>query len=185
MLKGGQEIKKLPHEEELQVWRTYIQNFICNEVIPSMKPNPSILDIGVGESTNILKEKFEKIYVLDRRKDNVGADFCYDIEDENTANLIPKFDYVFLMEVLEHTNKPWTVANVVEKILNEGGNLIVSAPAFLFWHPMQPVCGDFWRFLPGYIPNLFPNLKLIRQAVCPDPKDHLGIKPLGICAILR
>jgi len=49
------------------------------------------------------------------------------LADENVKPA-PKYDLVFLMEVLEHVPEPWKLADAAEKWLKPGGTIIVTTP---------------------------------------------------------
>lgn len=167
-------------ERDLQVWREHIKNFLQVKAPSFIASSSKALEIGKGDSTPILSQIYKDIKVLDKRTD-VGADYELTLFDKNIHAKIPKFESIFMIEVLEHTEKPWEVESIVKSILEPDGLLCVTVPSFLWWHPLANVYGDYWRFLPGHIENLFPNMESL-YAEC-ESSDY-G-RPLGMCYILK
>lgn len=161
--------------EELKVWRDYIENFVRK----NRQVGLNVLDIGLGESTLIVKNMFPLAKTLDSRTD-IQADYVADICGDISS--LPNFDLIFCMEVLEHTKEPWKVAKNLVDLLMIGGKLVVTVPCFLFWHPMEPIVGDYWRFLPGHVPLLFDRMKVLKESVCNHNDKH---RPLGMCYVLE
>lgn len=170
-------------QEELRIWRNFIKSTIEKYIFPTLNEENSILDIGIGDSADIVQNKFSHAKILDKRNVSERIDFVADItnlteEDESRIN---KFDFIFLCEVLEHTETPWTVEKNIKKILKPKGKVFVSVPCFLWWHPGGSEYNDNYRFLPGHIPSIFPNMHKINEWV--EPNDQ--IRPLGMCYVLE
>lgn len=165
---------------DLNKWREFIRNFLVREVAPQIKETHSVLDIGIGDSTNTIRGFAPQLTTLDCRKDG-HVDYRYDVTQPDLDKFVPEHDFVFLLEVLEHVKNPWLVPDNLKGIIKLNGTLVVSVPSFLFHHPMQPVCGDYWRFLPGHIPHLFNHYDVSQFSIC---EDRVG-QPLGMCYILR
>lgn len=70
----------------------------------------------VKSANKVLKEKYP-----DNSRWSVA------LADENVKPA-PKYDLVFLMEVLEHVPEPWKLADTAEKWLKPGGTIIVTTP---------------------------------------------------------
>lgn len=168
-------------QKELEKWRQFIDNYIRSNFKPNLEQ--SVLDIGIGESNNILRPMYPQLKTLDRRTD-VKADIQVDIETKEAGQALSwinlgvfnHFDLIFCLEVLEHCEKPWNVPSSLFFPLKHTGKLIVSVPCFLFEHQMHPVCNDNLRYMPGYLPRFFgSDWKCIDQRVCADQ----AFKPLG------
>lgn len=166
-------------EKQLDRWRRFIDQFFLNVVVPRVKPEMSVLDIGIGESTNLCRAHFPKFSTLDSRND-AQPTYHVDITDPKVIDLVPRQDVILIMEVLEHVKKPWLAAQHINRLCKPNGMIVVTVPSFLAWHPMQPICGDYWRFLDGHVEHLFGQSPR-EKAICPSDQKH---KPIGMCYIL-
>lgn len=191
-LLGNKSMSKEKVLEDLTIWRNYISDFMLEsyKLIPSEE---MVLDIGIGDSTINLSQHFPNLKILDRdpsRREepkikHFNIDYVFDIEDESVSDRVPTFNAIYCIEVLEHTTDPFKVIRNIIKLLNHNGILVVSVPCLLFYHPMLPICGDFWRFLPGHIEHLtaHQNTSCIAEKVCYPHGD--ADYPIGMCYILR
>lgn len=150
-------MKKLPE------WRNFIQNnlelFLKND-------GERVLDIGYGETNEIVKSAKPNMKILDQRTD-LGKEVIV----SNIELSVPgTWDLIILSEVLEHSKRPWHALKNCVDALDNGGRIFISVPVFLDWHPMMPVCGDYWRFMPGSLKVLAEGMpvKFIREAVFKD-----------------
>lgn len=66
-----------------------------------------------------------------------------------------RFGTIICMSVLEHCRDPFRMAQSIERLLAEGGTLVVGAP---FVWELHGFPDDYWRFTPSGISILFPNL---------------------------
>lgn len=166
---------------DLDIWREYIKNFLERCVANLRHDGKDVLEIGRGDSTEILQNSITNLKILDKR-DDIKSDYNINIFDKNLNNVVTqKFDLIFLVEVLEHTEKPWEVEKIIKTLLKPNGKLVITVPSFLWWHPLQNRYGDYWRFLPGHVPNIFPNMNILHQEV--EQSDYA--RPLGMCYILE
>lgn len=88
-----------------------------------------------------------------------GVDLVLDLTDD-FASLDAslggrRFGTIICMSVLEHCSNPFKMAHNMEKLLDEGGVLIVSVP---FVWELHGFPDDYWRFTPSGIRVLFPSL---------------------------
>lgn len=80
------------------------------------------------------------------------------------------FDTVVCCECLEHTVRPWAIAEAMKYVLRPGGHLWISTPAYGFPLHRYPV--DCYRFgEDAYRLWLFADTDLLRLA---HVTDHLG-----------
>jgi SAM-dependent methyltransferase len=173
------------HEQELVYWRSKIREYLNTEIDRlRLSQLPDILDIGVGESTVIIREKIPHLKCLDHTLSIEAAEYRCDICNNNDIPL-DKFDAIFCVEVLEHTQYPWVVANNLTNMLKPNGYLIVTVPSLFFYHPLNTggFYGDYWRFMPEYTTFLFPRLKCRREQAY-SQKEH-NLYPTGIGATLH
>jgi hypothetical protein len=171
-------------KELLADWRKEIHKFLREQTKQWHHTDVSIVDIGVGESVNVLKPIFPKLELVDyaRRNDVHRFDIC----DTVPENLRGKFQIVTCCEVLEHVKDPFAAARNTIILAQPGGLILVTAPCHIFWHEMPPLCGDYWRFFQSAIPLLFnEDCKIIKlQSHYKQPKQPQDM-PLGITAAIR
>lgn len=80
-----------------------------------------------------------------------------------------RFSAIVCASVMEHSTKPWRVAENIERHLLPDGLLYVTAPWVWRYHP-YPV--DFWRFSIDGIKSLFT---LIHWKRCAYASQQLGV----------
>lgn len=68
-----------------------------------------------------------------------------------------KFDMVLLMNVLEHVENPFAIAEAADNLVAPGGRLFVTVPFFYPVH-YNGYMKDYWRFTPSALRLLFPKL---------------------------
>lgn len=105
---------------------------------------------------------------LDRRtlyQDVVGVDLRPGpgvdvVADMERAEFGP-FDHIECLSVLEHTLRPWKMAENLERSLRAGGTLYVLVP---FVHRPHDYPHDFWRMTVDALPLLFPRISWVSRA---------------------
>jgi SAM-dependent methyltransferase len=171
-------------EECLPLWRRDIEVFLETQIPRYYQAGGLTADVGVGDSTNLLKRLLpDKCYSIDQSPHG-NPDILFDVEKGDT-NRLHKFDNIFLLEVLEHSERPWKLAENLYKMLNPNGVVFVSVPCFLFWHPGYPFYGDHYRFLPGHEKFLFEMFDVVYRNVSTNSIYGGGGTPLGMMYILR
>lgn len=90
-----------------------------------------------------------------------GVDVVADIE---SAPLPTLFSHIECLSVLEHTQRPWKVAEHLTQMLRAGGSMFLSVPWVWRFHGYP---SDYWRFSHMTLPILFPAIdwKVVRYAV--------------------
>lgn len=95
-----------------------------------------------------------------------GVDVVADMESPSTVALLrPGFAHVECCSVLEHTKRPWLVAQTIEEVMVPGGTLLVSAP--LVWR-QHGYPSDYWRITAHALEVLFPRIEWINRALLSD-----------------
>lgn len=104
-------------------------------------------------------------------RDGPGVDVVRNLEDEDEF-LIPHmrglFDHIECLSVLEHSRKPWRLAENLQQLMKHGATLHVSVP--FVWAP-HSYPQDFWRMTVEALPELFPLItweKLTYGSYCLD-----------------
>jgi methionine biosynthesis protein MetW len=116
-------------------YREYHENFKSNlkraKIIADwIEPNSTVLDVGCGDGTiaeYLVKNKNAKVEGIDIVKSAEKKGIKVKIQDLNRGLKIDKkYDYIILIEVLEHLQFPQVVLNKVRKFAKKG--VIVSIP---------------------------------------------------------
>lgn len=169
------------HQKQLTKWRSFITSFV-EQNLGLICENDDVLEIGVGSLTKFLKNHIPQTKVLDKIKSPLAH---YHINLFNVFDTLEKEsqDFIFFIEVLEHTEQPFLACEIISELLKPNGTLLVTTPSFLFSHPGGSLYGDYWRFLPPKsFDLLFPALKKIKQEVCNDDVPNY---PIGQTAIMK
>lgn len=82
------------------------------------------------------------IVTLDIARES-GADIIGDICQPNWTEELEPFDAVFVAEVLEHVENPFSAIQMVRSVIRPGGHLFASSPLDFRIHGPLP---DNWRF---------------------------------------
>lgn len=109
-------------------------------VFDLIKPNKTILDIGcaVGYFAEKLKEKGCTTYgiEIDKAAAQRAKKFCKKVYISDVTNIhklkISRgfFDYILLLDILEHLENPQSVLKEIKKFLKTNGEVIISMPNF-------------------------------------------------------
>jgi SAM-dependent methyltransferase len=83
-----------------------------------------------------------------------GVDRVLDLEEMPPLDL-GRFDHIECMSVLEHSRRPWLLADSIERLLVPGGTLFVTVP---FCWRIHAYPSDYWRMTPQAIRELFPGV---------------------------
>lgn len=114
-------------------------NFLLGAVIRNFSglPKGKILDLGCGDGdyARRLKDLGFDVTAGDidkarfRYKNEIEFKHCDITKEMPFAD--NTFDYVLLMEVVEHLRNPYTVISEINRIIKKGGSLIISTPNIL------------------------------------------------------
>lgn len=111
------------------------------------------LDFGAGNG------KYKQI-ILPHTKKYIGFDMKAGKDIDVVGDVLnppfneSSFDTIICTQVLEHVEKPWVVAEHMERILKPGGICIATAPFMVPYHA-DPY--DFFRYTQQGIESLFKN----------------------------
>ncbi len=83
-----------------------------------------------------------------------GVDHVHNMEDP-LPSFMGWFDHVECLSVLEHSRRPWLVAQSIEDAMSPGATLFVSVP--FIWR-VHAYPSDYWRFTIEGVRNLFPRI---------------------------
>jgi len=85
-----------------------------------------------------------------------GVDLVHDLEQP----IDMYFDHVDCVSTLEHVRRPWLFCENVDRMLIDGGTILVMVP-WVWREHFYP--GDFYRYTPSGIAALFPNVVWQKQ----------------------
>ena len=100
-----------------------------------------------------------------------GVDRVLDLEEDLPGDL-GTFDHVECMSVLEHSRRPWLMAENIERLMAPGATIFVSVP---FMWRIHAYPSDYFRLTPEGVRVLFPGVKWERVLLAgvdlyPGPK---------------
>ena len=87
-----------------------------------------------------------------------GVDVVVDLEDEDEisfADLGP-FAHIECLSVLEHSRRPWLLAENMQRLLEPGGTIFLSVPFVWRFHGYP---NDYFRFTAEGVRALFPLIR--------------------------
>ncbi|WP_185956436.1 class I SAM-dependent methyltransferase [Changchengzhania lutea] len=165
-------LKRRPTAQNLNYRKRSLKNDIRKKVLPGLSKDfnqikrykalanrsgiKSVLVIGAGDKVGFYNDMFKNALVI---TSDVHLQFHPDVVFD--AHQIPfidgSFDLIIASQVLEHTFKPWEVANELERVVSRSGYLLVETP-FNFPYHSPPY--DFFRFTFTGLRSLFPNCEL-------------------------
>lgn len=117
----------------------------------------SIVEIGSKDYGNT--ENFRALFPSNRYlgidiSPGPGVDLVADIELGIEPLGIERFSFGVCCSVLEHTARPWVLAERLSELIEPEGFLFISVPWVWRYHPYPD---DFFRFSPKGVVALFPN----------------------------
>lgn len=90
-----------------------------------------------------------------------GVDDVVDMEEcRATSTRIGMFDHVECMSVLEHSKRPWLLAETIDQCMWLDSTIYVTVP-FCWRHHSYP--GDYWRVSVEALEVLFPSIEWIER----------------------
>lgn len=109
-------------------------------------PSPAILEIGSRNVTGVTRRNMFpecKDYIGFDILEGEGVDVVGDLHGLSSYFSEDRFDFVFSISVFEHVLFPWKAALEINKVMKQGGYVLVTT------HPVWPpheLPWDFWRF---------------------------------------
>jgi SAM-dependent methyltransferase len=147
----------------LAAMRSNIETFLT-KISKKIQPNSNVLNVGCGD-VDFRKYFPNSIYQTMDIEPNISATYHGSICNRNDFLSDNEFNYVLLIEVLEHVWNPFDAINEIKRILKPDGLVIVTVP-FNFQHHSP----DFWRFTSDGLRHLFKDFDsiVIDQLPCQD-----------------
>lgn len=123
----------------------------------SFKNDPkSVLEVGSKNygNTQPFREMFPGVdYVGVDLEDGDGVDVVWNLES-GVGDLKPA-DLLICCSVMEHTPRPWILAETLQKLVKPGGSIYIAVPWVWRYHPYPD---DYFRFSFSGIKSLFPQV---------------------------
>jgi len=88
--------------------------------------------------------------------DGEGVDIVFDLENPDAARTLGNFEHVECCSVLEHSQRPWLLAQTIEACMLPGATLFVAVP--FIWR-IHAYPDDYWRMTPAALTLLFPRIE--------------------------
>ena len=137
------------------------------------------LDNGDGKSTQ-LRDFYTNVpyYGIDIQAGN-NVDFVLNLCKEHVSKIAwPRevwrgCELVFAISVLEHLEKPWIAADVIQSFLQKNGLLFISVPWVWRWHGYPD---DYFRYSFSGIKSLFPNFEWLYEGSSSQDGVHTQYK---------
>jgi 2-polyprenyl-3-methyl-5-hydroxy-6-metoxy-1,4-benzoquinol methylase len=119
--------------------KEWMDKRLFKKILKRLKGDIKILDVGGGSGwlLNVIRSiseriKFTQVVDLDSNaeklaKENGHEYFCGRIEDFETTQ---KFDFVLLLNLIEHVENPLAVLNKIEHILTDQGIILIKTPNY-------------------------------------------------------
>lgn len=117
-----------------------------------------VLEIGSKDygNTQPFRELFKDCeYVGVDLEDGKNVDYVVDLEKGVGPLQGQKFDLIIICSVLEHSPKPWVLAENIQSVLSDTGALYSCHPWVWRYHKYPE---DYFRFSPKAIASLFDQL---------------------------
>ena len=88
-------------------------------------------------------------------REGPGVDRAIDLEEPLPRDL-GQFAHIDCMSVLEHSRRPWLMAQNIERLLEPGGSLYITAP--FVWR-VHAYPDDYFRFTVNGVKSLFTEIE--------------------------
>ena len=76
-----------------------------------------------------------------------------------------KFDHIDCCSVMEHVQRPWLMAENIQRAMRPGATILISVP---FSWRIHNYPGDYWRFTRQTLNVLFPQVKWLESGYLTD-----------------
>jgi len=125
-----------------------------------------------------LRERGVEVCHLDVQA-GAGVDLRGDLSDEGFVSSLLERRYrtVLCCNLLEHVADPGSVCAIIERLIDEGGYIVVTVPRDFPYHP-DPI-DTMFRPEPNDLAGLFPSCRLVNGAIldCGTGWDYVEHNP--------
>lgn len=109
-----------------------------------------------------LRERGLSIFYLDK-KENIGVDYVYDVENTNISEIGKEFDLVICCSLLEHVKEPKKICSLLIDLTKRDRFLLVTVPKSYRYHP-DPIDTMFRPSIDTLI-SMFPGMEVVEKKV--------------------
>jgi SAM-dependent methyltransferase len=154
-------------------------------VAENLKLKGRVLEIGSRQEKN--QRAMANLRPVFKGSEYLGVDMRSGpgVDKVINGNKLPfkdeSFDVVICLETLEHADKPWLVAEEIQRVLKKSGVALVSSQQNFPIH-MHPL--DYFRYTPYGMAVLFGKLKQkLVIAVSPPFDDEVKLNPQAVVLV--
>lgn len=144
-----------------------------------------VLEIGSRQAVN--QRRLANMRNLLPKSEFIGIDMQKGPGVDMVANAekLPfkngEFDLVICLETLEHAEKPWVIAQEIQRVLSKNGIAIVTSTQNFPIH-LHP--SDYFRYTPFGMRSLFGELKNnFVVTISPPFMDEVKLNPHTVCLV--
>ena len=128
-----------------------------DQILNNIKPEDSVLDIGMAMRDKHKKIKANLLETLDVNDfgeyPNIICDICADV-----TGLESKYDKIICLAILEHVYDPFRAVNNLKKMLKNNGTIYGYVPYLFYYHAPQDLkFQDYFRFSKDALSFLFKD----------------------------
>lgn len=138
------------------------------QLLDQLGPDVTVVNLGSGEGT------FDRYIPRGLPLINLDITLNHRCDVVADAHFLPfadgSLDAVFSNAVLEHVERPWIVAEEIQRVLKSGGWVFVNVPFLNVIHDVH----DYFRFTDDGLRVLFSGFDEIRAGVSAGPSSFLG-----------
>ena len=113
-----------------------------------------------GDGKEDRRKRYAEAVGLDMQEGD-GVDVVLNLEGKPPDDLGP-FAHVECMSVLEHSRRPWLMADNIERLMAPGASLFVSVPWVWRYHAYDH---DYFRFSMDGLRSIFPGIEWEHLAI--------------------
>lgn len=100
------------------------------------------------------RQRYPDAVGIDMRE-GPGVDLVLDLE-EPIPSILVRYAHIDCISVLEHSRRPWLMAQNIESLLQPGGSLYITAPFVWRTHAYPD---DYFRFTVNGVKSLFSHIE--------------------------
>jgi SAM-dependent methyltransferase len=150
------------------------QRLFLERLVP--KVDGPVIEIGAKDygSTTSFRDLYQGVeYVGVDMEAGKGVDIVADLSAGTGQLPASHFALAICCSVLEHTPRPWLLADNIARLLRPGGQLYLSVPWVWRYHAYPD---DYFRFSPRGVQSLLPDMEWTRATYSTTvPGEHIDI----------
>lgn len=134
---------------------------------PPNKGRTLLIGSRVYEENSDRRQFYKNCVGLDMTAGD-SVDIVHDLE-RPLPDRVGQFDHIDCCSVMEHVQRPWLMAENMEKALKPGGTLLLSVP--FVWR-VHGYPSDYWRMTQNTLPVIFKNIEWLDVVYMAQGKRH-------------